>query len=62
LDNAIKAIEISTSNQGNPRLIEFAIRALVKIASNPARFLFEAWQLELALQNINSKFLLSKRN
>mmetsp|Transcript_45149 Transcript_45149/g.94559 ORF Transcript_45149/g.94559 Transcript_45149/m.94559 type:complete len:859 (-) Transcript_45149:639-3215(-) len=59
-DNAIKAIEISIKNHGNPRLIEFAIRSLIKVTKNPKNFSFGEWQLDLTYENVQSKFCFSK--
>ncbi len=60
LDNAIKAIDISIKNEGNPRLIEFAIRSLIKVMKNPTKFSFGKWQLALTYENVRSKFSFSK--
>ncbi len=60
LGNAIKAIEISIENHGNPRLIEFAIRALIELMKDAKNFTFENFQLQLTVANIKSKFRVSK--
>jgi hypothetical protein len=59
LKSAIKAINVSIQNNGNPRLIDFSIDILGKLLTSNA-FSFAKWQQELSKRNLESKFIANR--
>jgi hypothetical protein len=60
LKSALACIDSSVQRNGNPRLINFSIAALIESFFRAKKFQFESWQKKLAELNIFSKFTVSK--